>query len=257
MNILALKLILAPIIIGSASLAGRRWGPAISGWIVGLPLTSGPVIFFLAISHDIPFAANAIRGTLSGGFSLIAFCLVHAWLATKFDWGITTLGSLTVFAILTTTLQDLTLPLPLLFILVLFTILAGALLMPKQKSDKVSASTLSRWDIPARILVGTSFILFVTGIAPIIGPKLTGLLTTFPLFASILAIFSQRQQGADGAIHVLRGLVYGLFAFAGFYLVLGLLIERIGLGGAFGLAILSALLIQGTSLIILRKLHLQ
>jgi len=55
----------------------------------------------------------------------------------------------------------------------------------------------------------------------------------------------------------LRGLVYGLFAFAGFYLVLGLLIERIGLGGAFGLAILSALLIQGTSLIILRKLHLQ
>ncbi|HNO30456.1 MAG TPA: hypothetical protein PKI78_01625, partial [Anaerolineales bacterium] len=166
-------------------------------------------------------------------------------------------GSLTVFAILTTTLQDLTLPLPLLFILVLFTILAGALLMPKQKSDKVSASTLSRWDIPARILVGTSFILFVTGIAPIIGPKLTGLLTTFPLFASILAIFSQRQQGADGAIHVLRGLVYGLFAFAGFYLVLGLLIERIGLGGAFGLAILSALLIQGTSLIILRKLHLQ
>lgn len=49
MNILALKLILAPIIIGSASLAGRRWGPAVSGWIVGMPLTSGPVIFFVAL----------------------------------------------------------------------------------------------------------------------------------------------------------------------------------------------------------------
>ena len=87
MNILVLKLILAPIIIGSASLAGRRWGPATSGWIVGMPLTSGPVIFFLAITHDIPFAANAIRGTLSGGISLIAFCLIHAWLVKKFEIG--------------------------------------------------------------------------------------------------------------------------------------------------------------------------
>ena len=55
MNTFILKLILAPVIIGGASLAGRRWGPAVSGWLVGLPLTSGPVIFFLALSqrHDI------------------------------------------------------------------------------------------------------------------------------------------------------------------------------------------------------------
>jgi hypothetical protein len=58
MNILALKLILAPLIIGSASLAGRRWGPAVSGWIVGMPLTSGPVIFIVAVSHDAAFAAD-------------------------------------------------------------------------------------------------------------------------------------------------------------------------------------------------------
>ncbi len=255
MNILTLKLILAPIIIGTASLAGRRWGPAVSGWIVGLPLTSGPVIFFLAISHDILFAANAIRGTLSGGFSLIAFCLVHAWLSTKFDWRLTTLGSLTVFALLTTALQGLVIPLISLFILVFITISLGVWLMPKQQAEQVAASTLNQWDIPARILIGTSFILFVTGIAPIIGPKLTGLLTTFPLFAGILAIFAQRQQGSDGAIHVLHGLTLGLFAFAGFYLVLGLLIENTSLAVSFGLASLTALVIQGSSLFILRQLH--
>ena len=73
MNILALKLILAPIIIGSASLAGRKWGPAVSGWIVGMPLTSGPVIFFVALSHESAFAANAALGVLSGGLSLVAY----------------------------------------------------------------------------------------------------------------------------------------------------------------------------------------
>lgn len=255
MNILTLKLILAPIIIGTASLAGRRWGPAVSGWIVGLPLTSGPVIFFLAISHDIPFAANAIRGTLSGGFSLIAFCLVHAWLAQKYDWRLSTLGSLSTFALITMMLEGLVLSLLPLFVLVLLTISLGVWLMPKQESKQVAASTLNQWDIPARILVGTSFILFVTGIAPVIGPKLTGLLTTFPLFAGILAVFAQRQQGPDGAIHVLRGLVFGLFGFAGFYLVLGLLIENTSLAVSFGIASLTALVIQGTSLFILRQLH--
>lgn len=255
MNIITLKLILAPLIIGTASLAGRRWGPAVSGWIVGLPLTSGPVIFFLAITHDIPFAANAILGTLSGAFSLIAFCLVHAWLSTKFDWRITTLGSLTVFALITTALQELVMPLIPLFALAALTISLGVWLMPKQQAEQVATSTLNQWDIPARILLGTSFILFVTGIAPIIGSKLTGLLTTFPLFASILAIFAQRQQGSDGAIHVLHGLTLGLFAFAGFYLVLGLLIENTALAISFGAASLTALVIQGSSLFILRQLH--
>ncbi len=255
MNILVLKLILAPLIIGSASLAGRRWGPAVSGWIVGLPLTSGPVIFFLAISHDIPFAANAIRGTLSGGFSLIAFCLAHAWLAKKFNWRVTTLGSMSLFILVTILLQDLVVSLLPLFALVLITISCGLWLMPKQETKEIVVSTLSQWDIPARILVGTSFILFITGIAPVIGPRLTGLLTTFPLFAGILAIFAQRQQGHNGAINVLRGLTLGLFAFAGFYLVLGILIEKTSLAVSFGAATLTALSIQGTSLLVLRQLH--
>src|SRR5512132_3237030 len=101
MNIFVLKLVLAPVIIGSASLAGRKWGPAVSGWIVGMPLTSGPVIFFLALSHDVNFAANAAQGVISGGLSLVAYALTYAWLATRFRWYIAILGSFVVFAIST------------------------------------------------------------------------------------------------------------------------------------------------------------
>jgi len=49
MNTLLLKLIVTPVLIGAASLAGRRWGETLSGWFIGLPLTSGPVCWFLAI----------------------------------------------------------------------------------------------------------------------------------------------------------------------------------------------------------------
>ena len=110
MNILVLKLILAPVIIGSASLAGRRWGSAVSGWIVGMPITSGPVVFILAISHDAAFAANAALGVLSGGLSLVAYALTYAWLATRFRWPVALTGSLLVFGISTTLLQNFTLP---------------------------------------------------------------------------------------------------------------------------------------------------
>ena len=105
MNILALKLILAPVIIGSASLAGRKWGPAVSGWIVGMPLTSGPVIFFVALSHERVFAANAALGVLSGGLSLVAYALTYSWLAVKFRWQVSIAGSLLVFSISTALLQ--------------------------------------------------------------------------------------------------------------------------------------------------------
>jgi len=254
MNILVLKLILAPVIIGSASLAGRKWGPAVSGWIVGLPLTSGPVIFFLAISHDAGFAANAALGVISGGISLVVYALTYAWLAKRFRWYIALFGSLAVFAISTTLLQNNTFPLIPVFLIVCAMIALGLVLMPKGDAEAGEAKPGS-WDIPFRILIGTSFILFITGSASFLGPRLTGLLTTVPLYVTILTIFAHRHQGPAAAAHVLRGLLYGLFAFAGFFITLCLLLERAGIALSFLSAIFVALMIQGMSLFILRQRH--
>ena len=59
MGTIALKLTLTPILILTASLASRRWGQAIGGWLVALPLTTGPVTFFLALEQGNSFAARA------------------------------------------------------------------------------------------------------------------------------------------------------------------------------------------------------
>ena len=126
--------------------------------------------------------------------------------------------------------------------------------MPKGEVEP-GESQWNQWDIPVRILIGTSFILLLTGIAPFIGSRLTGLLTTIPLYVTILTIFAHRDYGPAAAAHVLRGLLYGMFAFTGFFLVLSLLIEKTSLGVSFGLAALTALTVQGTSLFTLRKLH--
>jgi hypothetical protein len=220
-----------------------------------MPLTSGPVIFFVALSHERAFAANAALGVLSGGLSLVAYALTYSWLAVKFRWQISIAGSLLMFSISTVLLQNFIFPLLPIFGLVCAALVIGLRLMPKDVVEKESESKPGAWDIPARIFIGTSFILLLTGIAPLIGSRLTGLLTTIPLYITILTIFAHRNQGPAAAAHVLRGLLYGMFAFTGFFITLSLLIAQVSLATAFGVAIFTTLVVQGLSLWILRQRH--
>jgi len=109
------------------------------------------------------------------------------------------------------------------------------------------------WDLPARMVVATVFVLLLTGLAPRLGARLTGLLAPFPLYAATLAVFTHQFHGPTAAADVLRGLLVGLFAFAGFFLVLALLLEPAGLGAAFVAAIAITLAIQAGSLWIFRR----
>jgi hypothetical protein len=196
---------------------------------------------------------RAVLGTLSGGLSLVAFCLVYAWLSTRFHWPVATIGSLAAYSVLVLLMQNIVIPLPMLFVLVVLVLLSGFRLMPIETGMTAAASKPGSWDIPARILIGTSFILLLTETATFIGPRLTGLLATIPLYTVILTIFAHRLHGPPGAISVLRGLLFGMFAFAGFFLALGLLMNHLSVGWAFVSAIAVALLVQGSSLLILRQ----
>jgi uncharacterized membrane protein (GlpM family) len=101
--------------------------------------------------------------------------------------------------------------------------------------------------------VATGAVLLLTGLAPTLGPRLTGLLTRFPLYAVTLAAFAHHQQGSGAAVRVLRGLLLGLFGFAGFFVVLTTLIARAGLIPAFVAALAVALAGQSVSLWVLRR----
>ena len=90
-------------------------------------------------------------------------------------------------------------------------------------------------------------------VAHALGPQLTGLLATFPLYGAILAGFAHHLQGPGPAIRVLRGLLLGLFAFAGFFFVLAMLLERVGIAGGFAAAIAAVLALQGGALWALRR----
>ena len=71
LTLLLAKVVLTPLFIAAVTLAGRRWGPAVGGWLAGLPLTSGPVSVFLALEQGPGFAARAS--------SRSSFCRSAGW----------------------------------------------------------------------------------------------------------------------------------------------------------------------------------
>jgi hypothetical protein len=248
---LALKLLLTPLFIGLASLAGRRWGPLVSGWLIGLPLTSAPVALFLALEQGTEFASRAAQGVLAGQISQVAFCVVYAWLSFRIGWLVCWLVGWGTFFTSTFILEHVLIPLPLAFAGVVSILFVALLLWPRMR-EKVVETKASAWEIIGRMVAATCFVLVLTSVAGILGPHLSGLLSPLPIYATIFAIFTQRFQGAASARHVLHGVVVSSFACAVFFLVVAGLLVQWGVVAAFSCAVLAALLMQGSLLWLLR-----
>ena len=245
MDILLLKLVVTPALIGGASLAARRWGHTVSGWLVGLPLTSGPIAFFLAVERGASFAAAAAIGSLIGAVAEAAFCVVYAAASTHASWPIAFVLASVAFAAVAGLLQPLTPSLVVVGVVVCVSLVIGLSLVPRAAARVVVPSP-PRWDLPARMITATVLVLAITEWAPVLGPRWSGVLATFPVYAAILTVFAHRVS-VPSAIEVLRGLLLGLFAFAAFFLVLGALIERAGVAVAFAGAVAGAFAVQAGS----------
>ena len=217
------------------------------GWFVGLPLTSGPIVFFLALDHGAAFARAAAVGALAGAIAEAAFALAYGWLAARAHWRVALGSGCLAFGAATVTLQHVALTLVWLFPAALLALALVFRLMPRGARPPGGAR-LPRWDIPARMTVTTGFVLLLTGLASALGPRLAGLLATFPLYAAVLTVFAHELEGPAAAVEVLRGLLLRLFSFAGFFVVLSGLIERVGVAPAFAAAGALALLVQAASL---------
>lgn len=251
MDALILKLTITPALIAAATLVGRRFGPIVSGWLVGLPLTSAPVVFFVALAHGNVFAAQVAFGILLGTIAQ-SFCILgYAHVAAR-ESGPNWLGSFAAgaiaFACAAFFLQRITLPLGPMFVLVIVVVGIALLAMPRVQAARERNERPSVWDLPARMLVATALVIALTALSGAIGPRWTGLLSPFPVYGTILAVFAHRESGGAAAVEVMRGLETGMFSFAVFFTLVALLIVHAGLLVAFASAIAATLLVQGIAL---------
>src|SRR5215212_7951326 len=83
---LVLELVVAPGLVGAATLAARRWGQRIGGLVSAFPAIVGPVLLIAAHQHGTAFAAKTASGTLLGLVALSGFALAYGRTALRGGW---------------------------------------------------------------------------------------------------------------------------------------------------------------------------
>jgi hypothetical protein len=255
-TILVLKLAIAPALILCASYAGKRWGHAVSGWLVSLPISSAPVIFLLALERGGDFASTSAEGAILGFASLSAFSLVYSLLSLRlqFSWLPSIIIGWCVFFLFAFILQSVEVSLFMAFICVVGWLLLVVRLLPKSDfSEEVASGGYTKWTILARMIAAVSLIFLITEYAPLLGPRLSGLLAPFPIYTSVITLSIHRRQGAASSVEFVRGGTVGLFTSTVFFLIVGSLIVGWGIGASYALAITASLIVHGFLLKLLRR----
>jgi hypothetical protein len=246
--VLLLKLFLVPGLIALVTLAGRRWGPAVAGWLSAFPIVAGPILWFIAIEQGAAFAARAAVGTLSAVLGMLAFGLSYAWAATRYSWPLSLPLAYVGYAAAVVVLDLWNASTPLVAGLV---VMAGLWLAPRlypvlPASAKAPSSKPPN-DMLLRMGLGALLVVLVTHFAATLGPDLSGVFAMFPVMGTVLALFTHRSAGAAATVQLLRGMVLGFYAFGTFCLVLAWALSATGIGLAFLCALAAAAVIQWLS----------
>jgi hypothetical protein len=239
-SVLVLKVVLTPLFIAGATLAQRRWGSAVAGLLAGLPLTSGPVSVFLAVELGRTFAAQSARGTILGTVAMSAFCVAYARGARRLSWPPSL--ALAIGACVLTAVAVSQVPADfLLSVAVALGCLAVLVVLIGRPLTESSARPSTWWDLPARMLVATLLVVLITAEARHLGLKWSGMISSIPVYAGVLGVFSHTRVGANAAHSLLRGMSVSAFSVISFFVVVGLRLERWGIPVTYALAACAAM----------------
>lgn len=256
-SLLLLKLTLVPLLIWGISVAGRVWGPSVAGWLSAFPVVTGPILFFISVEQGAVFGASAAAFTLTAILAHLSFGLGYAWSARRWPWPVALCGGLGVYAACLLGLRVLPLVFPATLVLVLAVLLVARRLFPDEQANQMSVSGARHaspvLEMGLRMVSGALLVILVTWLAGDAGPLWSGLLAMFPVLGVVLAVFSHRTSGVAFTVALLRNMVWGYFAFATFCVLLAAVLGRHGLVWGFGLAVLGALLVQGLTLMFVRR----
>jgi hypothetical protein len=178
------------------------------------------VIVILAIERGPLFAARACAGTIVAVVSLAAFALCYAWMAQRFGWLISTLSSWAAYLCTMLGLRFLTIGVALAFLLSCAVLFVAWRWFPRPVALQVRRRAIPG-DIALRMALAVVIVWTITAMAASLGPTLSGLLTPFPVAATLLAAFTHHVDGGAASSQLLRSLLAGLYSFALFFLIFG------------------------------------
>lgn len=242
-----IKVLLVPAFLFLVTIIGKLSGPQLAGWLAGLPLVTGPILFVLALENGNAFASVAATSATAAIVAAVSFAVVYARAAQRTSWPLAWLMALLAWfavAFVLTLLPGNTLAN---FVLALVVLLVGPRAFPVVEQGAYSR-TIPPSELLLRMAAGAALTVAVSGTAHALGGAWSGVLSVFPVLSSILAVFSHRSQGATFTATLLRGLVAGLYSAAAFSAVFACALQGASLPLALVSAVGACLAVQAVTL---------
>ena len=237
------KIFAVPILVALATVAIRRWGAAVGGLLMGLPLMTGPISAFLAIDQGVEFAAAATVGILLAVAAMGPYALVYYWSAPHVHWCVCLAASMAAFLAASWGLQTLPVDLRQAAALASAALLLALVAMPRVSAPPRAPSP-AWWDIPFRMVVTALLVVSVTLLADSLGARLSGIIATLPIISCVVLTFTLQQAGPAMARAMTRAITLSLLSFVAFFLVVGETIGALGIGTGYCLAVAMTLMLS-------------
>ncbi len=211
-----LKLALVPTAVWLASLAARRWGHAVSGYLGGFPMIGGPITLYLAIDHGVEFAAASATVTLAAiagqGAHLVAFARAGGALG----WVAGLVAGLASYAAISFGVSRIASDPLTALALAVAGLLAAWVALPRVRGPATlpAVPPVELWLRLAAAFALAAFILWGSGA---FGPVVSGILLSMPITGAIMPPFTLALYGGAAVARLLRGFVVGLCGFAAFF----------------------------------------
>lgn len=234
-NLLLIKLLMVPLLLCGVTLAGRRWGQNLAGWLGSFPIVAGPILLILAIENGNDFGARAAQHALAGIAAAMVFYVGYARLADRFLWPTTLAAALAMWAVAIAVLQTL----PPLLPVAAGVAVAALLAAPRVMGSRVAPATRFAphpLELPARMALGAALTLLTSALGARLGPDASGYAALFPIVGAVVASFNHATHEARAAGAFLAGMNRGMWSVATFCLTLALALPHWSLSTSFGAA---------------------
>jgi hypothetical protein len=213
--LLIAKLSLVALSLLIATAVSRRFGHRVGGIVAGFPMILAPLIGILLIDLEGHRVAGILWATLANQSACVAYVVVLAWAALRFNWWQAALLGSVAFAAVSA-LVALT-PLTVMVVLsLIIAMLAGRAMPPAEALRGPVAIPVSEFVV--RMVAALSMAACVVLAADRTPAWVSAVLLTFPINGSILPAFTQALYGGQAARALLRGFARGLVGVAFFVL---------------------------------------
>jgi hypothetical protein len=246
MESLVLRLFLPPLTVLAAGWLQHRVGPRLSGRLVGLPLTSGPVVLVLLVAEGAPAAAVAAQGVLAGQVMVVGFTCAYAIASTRS----TALSSLAAAGAVTAVLgagarAATTATVGWSGLAVVPLALIALWLWRPHAASVVAPTRASGAQLGFRAVLTGVLVAGLSTSSRVLGAGLTGVLASVPLVIAVVAPSAHRDAGSPVARSMLRGTLTVVPGTATFAAVLTITLVPLGGPAAFIAAGGSLALVNG------------